>query len=91
MASDYLSKSKGVLHLHSRSHAMPGDRFPGDTSIAGDDCARMTSAKFLRKPEGPWCVVHTFATAVLLQSPSASLSGDRMVPWMGKALHCFPL
>lgn len=70
---------------------MPGDWFPGDTSIAGNECARITSAKSLRKPEGPWCVMHTFATAVLLQSPSASLSVDKMVPWTGKALHCFPL
>lgn len=68
VASDYLPKSKGVhAHPHSLSCAMPGDWFPSDTSIDGNEGARITSAKLLRKPEAPWCVMHTLVKAALLR------------------------
>lgn len=46
VASDLLPKSKGVhAHCRSVSRAMPGVWFPGDTSVDGDECTRVLSAK----------------------------------------------
>lgn len=68
MASDYLPKSKGMhAHPHSWSRARPGDWFPGDTSIDGNECARIISAKLLRKLGAPWCVMHTPVKAAVLR------------------------
>lgn len=49
MASD--NQSQRHAQPHPLSHAEPQKWFPGDTSIAGNECARITSAKLLRKPE----------------------------------------
>lgn len=46
---------------------MPGDWFPGDTSIDGNECARIISAKLLRKLGAPWCVMHTPVKAAVLR------------------------
>lgn len=51
---------------HALSHAEPQNWFPGDTSIAGNECATITSAKLLRKSEALRCVTHTFVKAALL-------------------------
>lgn len=88
MASDYLPKSKGVpAHPHSLSCAMPGDWFPSDTSIDGNEGARITSAKLLKKPDAPWCVMHTFVKAALLRVywNIIKLSGVKMVPCVGES------
>lgn len=46
MASDHLPKSKGMRACHhSLSCAVPGDWFPGDTSVDGNECTRIISAK----------------------------------------------
>lgn len=64
MASD--SQSQRHAHPHPLSHAEPQNLFPGDTSIAGNECARIISAKLLRKTEALRCVTNTFVKAALL-------------------------
>lgn len=49
MASD--NQRRRHVHPHPLSHADPQTWFPGDTSIAGNECARFISAKLLRKSE----------------------------------------
>lgn len=49
MASD--NQRQRRAHPHPLSHAEPQTWFPGDTSIAGNECARIISAKLLRKSE----------------------------------------
>lgn len=79
-------------HPHSLSRAKPGDWFPGDTASAGNECTGITNAKLLRKPEAPWCVIHTFVKAALLRVCwHHQISGDKMVPCVGKVLLWFPL
>lgn len=73
-------------HAHSLCHAMPRDWLPGDIATAGNECARITSAKFLRKPEAPWYALHTFVRAALLSLLTSSNTGDEIVPCVGKVL-----
>lgn len=59
-------KIRRHVHHHPLRHVMPGDWFPSDTSIAGDECARITSAKLLRKSEALWCVTTLHVKAAVL-------------------------
>lgn len=68
-------KIKRHAYAHSLRRAMPRDWLPGDIATAGNECARITSAKFIRKPEAPWYALHTCescATQSLLTSSSTS-------------------
>lgn len=77
MASDYQNQRR--VHPHPLSHAIPGDWFPGDTTIAGNECARITSAKLLRKSETPWCVTYIFLK--LLCSDSINIIKYQVTKW----------
>lgn len=65
-------KIKRHAHVHLLRRAMPRDWLPGDIATAGNECARITSAKFLRKPEAPWYALHTFVKAALLSLLTSS-------------------
>lgn len=71
MASD--NHSQRHAYLHPVSHAAPQNWLPDDTSIAGDECARITSATLLRKSDPLWCVTH-FCESRPAQSLSTSLT-----------------
>lgn len=79
MASDY--QNQKVYTSLFIFCAMPGDWLPSDTFIVGKECIKITSAKFLRKPEAIRCVIHTFVKALLLKKyQHRPISGDKVVP-----------
>lgn len=71
------------------SHAEPQNWFPSDTSIAGDECARVTSAKLLRKSEALSVSQTLLWKPPYCWSTSLNIRWQKMVPRVTKPPSSF--